>query len=432
MTEKMKREDAEEYTQSLGQIIAGSWRQIALAERLGVPAALGMKLREWVRDRLGGYIQMEVPERKQAALELKMEGQSNKEIGDILGISKETVRRDLSGTNEPKDANIAPSNGTNVPVAPSSSSKQIESFESSLSAMRLNVSLEQWKTLDRHMRVSLLDTSAAISSVHFNRQDSGDIEWAQWSWNPVTGCLHDCPYCYARDIANSSRMATAYPHGFSPAFRPVSLLAPVNSKVPKEAKGDTRYRNVFTCSMADLFGRWVPSEWIEAVLKSVESNPQWNFLFLTKFPKRMAEFNIPENAWMGTTVDLQVRVKNAETAFAKIKSGVRWLSVEPLIEPLKFERLDLFQWMVIGGASRSSITPEWHPPTDWINDLKAQARKAGLKIYEKTNLYGNRTLELPFDAPIKSDPVEAPAAFHYLGKESTGEQLPELQLVKTA
>jgi protein gp37 len=184
--------------------------------------------------------------------------------------------------------------------------------------------------------------------------------------------------------------------------------------------------------MADLFGRWVPSEWIEAVLKSVESNPQWNFLFLTKFPKRMAEFNIPENAWMGTTVDLQVRVKNAETAFAKIKSGVRWLSVEPLIEPLKFERLDLFQWMVIGGASRSSITPEWHPPTDWINDLKAQARKAGLKIYEKTNLYGNRTLELPFDAPIKSDPVEAPAAFHYLGKESTGEQLPELQLVKTA
>jgi pyruvate-formate lyase-activating enzyme len=23
-----------------------------------------------------------------------------------------------------------------------------------------------------------------------------------WSWNPVTGCLHDCPYCYARDIAN--------------------------------------------------------------------------------------------------------------------------------------------------------------------------------------------------------------------------------------
>ena len=33
------------------------------------------------------------------------------------------------------------------------------------------------------------------------------------------------------------------------------------------------YRNVFTCSMADLFGRWVPVEWIEAVLDSVRANP---------------------------------------------------------------------------------------------------------------------------------------------------------------
>jgi hypothetical protein len=33
----MNRQDAEEYTLSLGQIIAGSWRQIALAQKLGVP-----------------------------------------------------------------------------------------------------------------------------------------------------------------------------------------------------------------------------------------------------------------------------------------------------------------------------------------------------------------------------------------------------------
>lgn len=27
------------------------------------------------------------------------------------------------------------------------------------------------------------------------------IDWATRSWNPVTGCLHGCPYCYARKIA---------------------------------------------------------------------------------------------------------------------------------------------------------------------------------------------------------------------------------------
>lgn len=28
-----------------------------------------------------------------------------------------------------------------------------------------------------------------------------NIEWAKWTWNPVTGCLHECPYCYAKDIS---------------------------------------------------------------------------------------------------------------------------------------------------------------------------------------------------------------------------------------
>lgn len=28
------------------------------------------------------------------------------------------------------------------------------------------------------------------------------IEWCDATWNPVTGCLHGCEYCYARKIAN--------------------------------------------------------------------------------------------------------------------------------------------------------------------------------------------------------------------------------------
>ena len=27
------------------------------------------------------------------------------------------------------------------------------------------------------------------------------IEWCDMTWNPVTGCLHGCEYCYARRIA---------------------------------------------------------------------------------------------------------------------------------------------------------------------------------------------------------------------------------------
>ena len=62
---------------------------------------------------------------------------------------------------------------------------------------------------------------------------------------------------------------------------------------------------------------------------------------------------------------------------------MRWLSIEPMLEPLKFKRLDLFHWIVIGGASRSSQTPECRPPIDWIIDLVAQADAAGVRVYRK-------------------------------------------------
>ena len=252
-----------------------------------------------------------------------------------------------------------------------------------------NVSLKEWETLSNDERREYLQPHNFQTDAQFNKQDTTGIEWAQWSWNPITGCRHDCPYCYARDIAEHYR-GTAYPHGFEPAFRPYMLNVPANMRVPDEAATDTRYKNVFTCSMADLFGRWVPREWIEAVLGTVRANPQWNFLFLTKFPKRMAEFDIPPNAWMGTTVDLQARVANAEAAFARLNpdAGIRWLSVEPMLEPLKFQRLELFNWVVIGGASRSSKTPMFQPPLPWIIDLYSQAKAAGCAIYMKTNYSG--------------------------------------------
>jgi protein gp37 len=83
----------------------------------------------------------------------------------------------------------------------------------------------------------------------------------------------------------------------------------------------------------------------------------------------MAEFDIPPNAWMGTTVDLQARVANAEAAFANVGGKVRWLSCEPLLGHLTFKHLDRFNWIVIGGASRSTQTPVWRPPFEWVMDL---------------------------------------------------------------
>ncbi len=270
--------------------------------------------------------------------------------------------------------------------------------------------LEEWKVLTDEQRHAVL---AVPGDKTFNKQDSDSIEWARWSWNPITGCRHDCSYCYARDIANRF-----YPQGFEPSILPARLSAPEHTKVPAAAEGDISYRNVFTCSMADLFGRWVPDEWIEAVLDQVRDNPQWNFLFLTKFPKRMAEFKIPRNAWMGTTVDLQARVKAAEAAFSRIECEVKWLSLEPMLQPLEFSRLDLFDWVVIGGSSRSSQTPEWVPPLDWMVRLHTAARAAGCRIYYKSNAGMSDALRIK-EFPWGDAPEErvTPSSLMYLGRD---------------
>jgi hypothetical protein len=91
----MTVDDAEEYTQALGQICAGSWRQIALARKLGVPRALGLSVEDWVTTRLGGYIKMSIPERREAVRDLTEEGHSAREIAEIVGVSPDTAARDV-------------------------------------------------------------------------------------------------------------------------------------------------------------------------------------------------------------------------------------------------------------------------------------------------------------------------------------------------
>jgi hypothetical protein len=95
--------------------------------------------------------------------------------------------------------------------------------EAEVRAQRLYeyVSLDEWNTLDNVVREALLNPDLeAIKPLHFNKQSRASIEWAMWSCNPITGCLHDCPYCYAREIATSGKFAKAFPTGFDPTLWP--------------------------------------------------------------------------------------------------------------------------------------------------------------------------------------------------------------------
>ena len=115
----MNRDDAEEYTQALGQVVAGGWRQVALGVRLGVPKALGISTAEWVEGRLGGYVRLAVAERRQAVAELTEEGLSQREAGEILGVSQKTVDRDLGGESNDSPAEMLTLGGESFDSPPS-------------------------------------------------------------------------------------------------------------------------------------------------------------------------------------------------------------------------------------------------------------------------------------------------------------------------
>jgi len=114
------------------------------------------------------------------------------------------------------------------------------------------------------------------------------------TYNLVVGCLHACTYCYARDLAEGRlRHLPRYRDGFKPKL--------VESELRRRFRGGT----VFVSDMGELFGPWVPADWIEAVLEATWRSPEATFLFLTKNPERYFEFlgRFPRQAILGATVE---------------------------------------------------------------------------------------------------------------------------------
>lgn len=228
------------------------------------------------------------------------------------------------------------------------------------------------------------------------------IDWADRTWNPVTGCFNDCTYCYARKIANrfkgvsnklidekvqfielyepivkSKGEIIPFPFNFIPTFHRYRLRQPQNAIKPQ---------NIFVCSMADLFGNWIPDSWIEKVFAAAEKAPQHNYLFLTKNIHAYEDFKIIEkdNYWYGQTFDCD---KTGLTYYSDLSANT-FISIEPILSdklPLDPISKKWFDWVIVG-AETGNRKGKVIPKKEWIMSIAEKCKVAEVPIFMKESL----------------------------------------------
>ena len=158
------------------------------------------------------------------------------------------------------------------------------------------------------------------------------ISWAEFSWNPVSGCTkisEACQNCYAEVMARrlQGNHIRGYEQGFKVTLHPERLTEPLTWKKPTM---------VFVVSMGDLFHQDVPFDFIDNIMQVIRQTPQHTYQLLTKRPDRMADYfqtrhGAPANCWLGTTCESSRHYDRIDHLRAVPGGAVKFLSCEPLL-----------------------------------------------------------------------------------------------------
>lgn len=222
------------------------------------------------------------------------------------------------------------------------------------------------------------------------------IEWTEWTWNPASGCTkvsQGCKHCYAERLwPRLSAPGQPYQgRRFTDvAFHHERLAEPLKWRKP---------RKVFVNSMSDLMHPDLTMEQISAVIEVIRQADRHIFQVLTKRPERLASFTWPSNAWLGVSVEDQAAADSRIPLLQQTSASVRFLSCEPLLEPVTLA-LDGIDWVIVGGETgqRARIMD-----ADWARDIHRQCSAAGVAFFMKQMTH---KVEIPADLLVREYPTE--------------------------
>lgn len=268
-----------------------------------------------------------------------------------------------------------------------------------------------------------------------------EVEWCDATWNPWIGCTKvsaGCEFCYAEAQMDKwlgrvkwgsagTRVRTSAANWKKPVkwnkdlacgwvWRCSNCNERIVAKPLYEGDckncGSSAWRNihgerVFCASLADVFEdnpqvvRWRN----ELFLGLIDETPYLDWLLLTKrpgnikgrmLPPHWRFQGMPDNVWLGTSVENQAAADDRIPQLAAVPARVRFLSVEPLLEEIDFEgvfyepvdernewfraRANRPDWVIVGGESGPNARPL---ELAWVRDIISQCRGARVPVFIK-------------------------------------------------
>ena len=209
--------------------------------------------------------------------------------------------------------------------------------------------------------------------------ENSHIEWTDATWNPVTGCSKvspGCKHCYAERLAGRLQAMGQknYRMGFQVTLQPEMLSHPLRWRRP---------RRIFVNSMSDLFHEAVPDSYITEVF-SVMGRAHWHqYQLLTKRSKRLRDIDAllrwESNIWMGVSVESENFLDRVDD-LRRTRAHVKFLSLEPLLGPLRNLDLTGIDWVIVGGESGPGARP-LEPA--WAADLRDLCLRSQVPFFFK-------------------------------------------------
>lgn len=222
---------------------------------------------------------------------------------------------------------------------------------------------------------------------------SFSINWGCTEIPQVNGKFSACDFCYARTLSNrwgfkvwgkdAPRRAMSE-HYWNEPFR-------WNRKAAKAGE----HRRVFCGPMNDICeDRRDLDPYRERLIGIVEKTPWLIWLFLTKRPALYQKFfpwkKWPANVYAGTTTEHQYWFDHRMEHLAQVPADTRFISAEPLFEPINIEKYkSVLSWTITGSESgnQARIT-DWA----WVRDLKDQCVEYGIPYFLKQMTLPDKTV----------------------------------------